>query len=124
MYALDEKMLTPEGANELFELQKSDDEEKPAEGFRTQAGCTSTVCLILPTAVICANAGDSRSICSISENAEPLSYDHKPDNEKEKQRIEAAGGSVVNGRVDGNLAVARALGDFTYKDYKEGGRDD
>jgi serine/threonine protein phosphatase PrpC len=51
-----------------------------------------------------------------------LSDDHKPDNPDERRRIEAAGGHVAQGmmgagpmRVDGDLAVSRCLGDFTYK---------
>lgn len=50
-----------------------------------------------------------------SFDAVPLSVDHKPDDKLEEARIVAAGGHVGAGRVDGNLAVARALGDFTYK---------
>ncbi len=42
--------------------------------------------------------------------------DHKPYNCEEKDRIEAAGGHVFMKRVDGDLAVSRALGDFQYKD--------
>ena len=41
--------------------------------------------------------------------------DHKPDHQEEKDRIIAAGGSVQFGRVDGNLAVSRAFGDFGLK---------
>jgi len=44
------------------------------------------------------------------------SEDHKPSNEKESKRIYDAGGHVQIGRVNGNLAVSRALGDFVYKD--------
>ncbi len=47
-----------------------------------------------------------------------LSEDHKPDNESERKRIEAAGGSVSENRVNGNLALSRALGDFEYKQNK------
>lgn len=44
-----------------------------------------------------------------------MSYDHKPTNEPEKQRIQAAGGFVDFGRVNGNLALSRAIGDFEFK---------
>lgn len=36
--------------------------------------------------------------------------------EEETRRIEAAGGAVLLGRVNGELAVSRAFGDFCYKD--------
>ncbi len=44
--------------------------------------------------------------------------DHKPFHDEERDRIEAAGGRVVMKRVDGDLAVSRALGDFQYKDER------
>ena len=44
-----------------------------------------------------------------------LSYDHKPNNELETKRILAAGGWVEFNRVNGNLALSRALGDFVFK---------
>jgi len=44
-----------------------------------------------------------------------LSVDHKPYDPVEKDRIEKAGGYVQTGRVNGNLAVSRALGDLEYK---------
>jgi serine/threonine protein phosphatase PrpC len=45
----------------------------------------------------------------------PLSFDHKPSEVSEKDRITEAGGFVKARRVDGDLAVSRALGDFVYK---------
>jgi serine/threonine protein phosphatase PrpC len=45
-----------------------------------------------------------------------LSFDHKPWLTVEKERIESAGGCVAMKRVDGELAVSRALGDFQFKD--------
>jgi protein phosphatase 1B len=44
-----------------------------------------------------------------------MSFDHKPYNAGEQARIEGAGGTVSMRRVNGDLAVSRALGDFTYK---------
>ena len=44
-----------------------------------------------------------------------MSEDHKPDNEGERKRIEAAGGFVEDGRVRGTLSLSRALGDMEYK---------
>jgi serine/threonine protein phosphatase PrpC len=44
-----------------------------------------------------------------------LSKDHKPDNDSELKRIKAAGGFVDDGRVQGIIAVSRAIGDWEYK---------
>ena len=44
-----------------------------------------------------------------------LFQDHKPSNPPERERIQNAGGSVMIQRVNGSLAVSRALGDFEYK---------
>lgn len=59
--------------------------------------------------------GDSRAVASVNGRAVPLSNDHKPCNEEESRRINAAGGWVEFNRVNGNLALSRALGDFTFK---------
>ena len=44
-----------------------------------------------------------------------MSYDHKPDNEIEFNRVKAGGGFVEDGRVQGAIAVSRAIGDWEYK---------
>lgn len=80
------------------------------------SGTTACVVIIAPQWVVCANAGDSRSVFSKhGHKAVPLSYDHKPDDEEEERRIRAAGGYVAGGRVEGDLAVSRGLGDFRFK---------
>ena len=80
------------------------------------SGTTANVVIVAPQWVVCANAGDSRSVFSKNGNkAVPLSYDHKPDDEEEERRIRAAGGYVAGGRVEGDLAVSRGLGDFRFK---------
>jgi protein phosphatase 1B len=83
------------------------------------SGCTSVVCVITPNHIICANAGDSRCVLGTGGGVVPMSYDHKPFDTAERDRIEAAGGTVQWKRVDGDLAVSRALGDFQYKTSDE-----
>lgn len=80
-----------------------------------QSGSTLTMVAVTPTDIICANTGDSRSVLSRAGTAIDLSNDHKPFLEEEKTRIERAGGHVKFNRVNGDLAVSRALGDFAYK---------
>ena len=63
----------------------------------------------------CANAGDSRCVAGLGGVARPLSTDHKPMDTLERERIEAAGGFVEFNRVNGTLALSRALGDFVFK---------
>ncbi|GMI41699.1 hypothetical protein TrCOL_g4531 [Triparma columacea] len=84
-----------------------------------RSGCTAICVVITPSHIICSNAGDSRSCYLTSSTVVALSDDHKPYNPGEMARIEAGGGYVSMKRVDGDLAVSRALGDFQYKD-KEG----
>jgi serine/threonine protein phosphatase PrpC len=79
------------------------------------AGCTATCVLITPTEIYCSNAGDSRTVLSKSKTAVDMSVDHKPDDVNERKRIYNANGFVEDGRVNGMLALSRALGDFEYK---------
>lgn len=86
----------------------------------SQAGCTAVVLLITPEKYYVANAGDSRCVLfSKDKNWTPLSFDHKPNDEKETNRIHHAGGIVVEGRINGNLNLSRAIGDFEFKGNKE-----
>ena len=81
-------------------------------------GCTANVILLKNRYLYIANSGDSRAVVAVKGLAIDLSFDHKPDNEKEKNRITKAGGTVTNGRVEGNLNLSRALGDLRYKKDK------
>lgn len=48
-----------------------------------------------------------------------MSFDHKPEDEPEMQRIQKAGGKVTpDGRVNGGLNLSRAIGDHAYKTNK------
>lgn len=71
--------------------------------------------MITKSEIICANAGDSRAVLGKKGKVKDLSVDHKPDTPSERNRIERAGGFVEESRVNGMLALSRALGDFEYK---------
>ena len=67
-----------------------------------------------------ANVGDARIILCRSGKALRLSYDHKGSDENEGKRISNAGGLILNNRVNGVLAVTRALGDTYIKELVTG----
>eukprot|EP01122_Echinamoeba_exundans_P010540 TRINITY_DN3969_c0_g3_i1.p1 TRINITY_DN3969_c0_g3~~TRINITY_DN3969_c0_g3_i1.p1 ORF type:complete len:437 (+),score=107.28 TRINITY_DN3969_c0_g3_i1:125-1312(+) len=71
-----------------------------------------------PWKLLVANIGDSRALISRNGNTVALTKDHKPTNDEELSRIRAAGGYVEFGRVDGQLALSRAVGDSPYKQNK------
>jgi protein phosphatase 2C family protein 2/3 len=101
-------------------FEKTDQDYKP-EANNDLTGSTACFVLLVNndqtgyTDVYCANIGDSRCVLFDHGRIAPLSFDHKPYSKKEKQRIIYAGGTVEHGRVNGDLALARAFGDFHYK---------
>lgn len=92
------------------------EDSQPSLEEEGDSGTTACVVMLTPEYIICANAGDSRAILARdNRKAIPLSHDHKPDNADEDRRIRLAGGFVAGGRVEGDLAVSRGLGDFRFK---------
>jgi len=67
-----------------------------------------------------ANVGDARIVLCRNGKALRLSYDHKGSDENEGRRVANAGGLILNNRVNGVLAVTRALGDAYMKDLVTG----
>jgi len=67
-----------------------------------------------------ANVGDARIVLCRNGRALRLSYDHKGSDENEGRRVANAGGLILNNRVNGVLAVTRALGDAYMKDLVTG----
>nr|2I0O_A Chain A, Ser/Thr phosphatase [Anopheles gambiae] len=80
------------------------------------SGCTAVVALLHGKDLYVANAGDSRCVVCRNGKALEMSFDHKPEDTVEYQRIEKAGGRVtLDGRVNGGLNLSRAIGDHGYK---------
>ena len=67
--------------------------------------------LLTGTTLTVHHVGDSRAVLSSAGKAVHLTCDHVPDSESEQTRIVAAGGSVVEGRLNDLLSVSRAFGD-------------
>ncbi|EGD73191.1 hypothetical protein PTSG_04905 [Salpingoeca rosetta] len=95
---------------------------------RMDGSCVLIAC-ILGTKLFTAHLGDSRAILCRDNKAVRLTEDHKPEIERERKRIEQAGGRIVKiGRVYRTtlktkedkapqvlLAVARSIGDLQLK---------
>ncbi len=95
------------------------------------SGSTCVIVFCISDKIICANAGDSRAILSTKNGIKVLSFDHKPDNKEEKERIIKSGGKVHPIREFGRfvgparvwvksgeypgLAMSRSIGDFVAK---------
>ena len=95
------------------------DEDIGKEEYAIETGTTSCVVLITKDEIICANAGDSRAMLKSGDDVIGLSSDHKPDLPGETKRIEKANHYVGLNRVDANLALSRAIGDFCFKDQPQ-----
>ncbi|XP_007895039.2 protein phosphatase 1B isoform X1 [Callorhinchus milii] len=80
-----------------------------------RSGSTAVGVMISPEHIYFINCGDSRAVLYRNAQLCFSTQDHKPCNPREKERIQNAGGSVMIQRVNGSLAVSRALGDYDYK---------
>ncbi|XP_011791416.1 PREDICTED: protein phosphatase 1B [Colobus angolensis palliatus] len=80
-----------------------------------RSGSTAVGVMISPKHIYFINCGDSRAVLYRNGQVCFSTQDHKPCNPREKERIQNAGGSVMIQRVNGSLAVSRALGDYDYK---------
>eukprot|EP00906_Rhabdomonas_costata_P026561 RCo037851 len=90
----------------------------------TSSGSTAAIAIITPLEgaqkqydVQISHVGDSRVLVGKNMGAALLhaTTDHKPSLKAERERIESCGGMVAMDRVDGALAMSRAMGDFEYK---------
>ncbi len=85
-----------------------------------RSGTTAGVLVIAGEEFWAANSGDTRVIIESDAGGVVLTQDHRPDLPAERARIESQGGRVIEldvPRVEGDLALSRALGDVYFKPY-------
>jgi len=118
----EELFKNPEEQREIYELLREACIE--ADNFIVGKGIASGTTLanfyIVHERFFSVNIGDSRVVIGTEDGACVLTEDHKPDMPGERSRIEAAGGVVIRFgvyRVQGELAMSRALGDAHLKPY-------
>eukprot|EP01147_Barroeca_monosierra_P002876 gene2876-8155_t len=106
----------------IHESFLSTDEEFKTKATREalRSGSTAVLAFFRGKKLYVAWAGDSQCmVIKKDEQAEHLTAPHKPEDEKEKARIEEAGGFVMcrmgTWRVNGMLAVSRSFGDINIK---------
>ncbi|XP_042477049.1 probable protein phosphatase 2C 49 [Macadamia integrifolia] len=81
----------------------------------SSSGTTALTALVLGRLLLVANAGDCRAVLCRKGEAIDMSQDHKPIYPSERRRVEALGGFVDDGYLNGVLSVSRALGDWDMK---------
>lgn len=79
-------------------------------------GSTAVALLVSPRFLYLAHCGDSRAVLSRAGAVAFSTEDHRPLRPRERDRIYDAGGTICRRRLEGFLAVSRALGDFAYKE--------
>ncbi|ELK12757.1 probable protein phosphatase 1N [Pteropus alecto] len=79
-------------------------------------GSTAVALLLSPRFLYLAHCGDSRAVLSRAGAVAFSTEDHRPLRPRERERIHDAGGTISRRRLEGSLAVSRALGDFAYKE--------
>jgi protein phosphatase PTC1 len=110
--------IAPALAKAAEEASKSEESSTLAAPEATHAKLKSAA--VRQRVLYTANVGDARIILCRQGKALRLSYDHKGSDENEGKRITNAGGLILNNRVNGVLAVTRALGDTYMKDLVTG----
>ncbi|KAM9371722.1 protein phosphatase 1F isoform 2-T2 [Phaethornis superciliosus] len=97
-----------------------------AKREKLRSGTTGVSALIVGSKLHIAWLGDSQVMLVQQGKAVTLMEPHKPEREDERTRIEALGGCVTYmdcWRVNGTLAVSRAIGDMCQKPYISGDAD-
>ncbi|XP_046484325.1 uncharacterized protein [Neodiprion pinetum] len=90
------------------------------------SGTTAVCALLSKRKLYIAWVGDSQAVLAKRGQITQLVNPHKPDRDDERERVNDMGGAVIHWgiwRVNGQLAVSRAIGDVQYKPYVTGDPD-
>ena len=105
--------------NELADAFKKSllnfDEKMSGAPDMEKCGCTVTGALITPNHFIIVNLGDSRTVVCRQKELFFTTLDHLPGLHEERERFEAADGIVCKNRINNELNISRALGNFSMK---------
>lgn len=106
-------------ADALVDAFETMDEELRRERLAEVQGTTMVVALVGTWHIGVASCGDSRGVLCRRNAAIRLTRDHKPHLPDEQARVRKQGGFVLDvkgcTRVNGILAMTRAIGDHTFK---------
>ncbi|KAL1214441.1 putative protein phosphatase 2C 43 [Cardamine amara subsp. amara] len=83
----------------------------------SSCGTTALTALVIGRHLMVANAGDCRAVLCRNGKAVDMSFDHKSTFEPERRRVEDLGGYFEGEYLYGDLAVTRALGDWSVKRF-------
>mmetsp|Transcript_6266 Transcript_6266/g.14232 ORF Transcript_6266/g.14232 Transcript_6266/m.14232 type:complete len:281 (+) Transcript_6266:96-938(+) len=117
---LRELRKTNSPADALLQAFRATDDEMLRRNI-TSSGCTACCCLLQEElqgrVIYTAHLGDSRAVLARSGSATRMTSmtDHKATDVLEAKRVIEAGGQIINDRVNGMLAMTRALGDHILK---------
>ncbi len=87
------------------------------EEAKPRGGSTALCSFLNNDQLHIANLGDSQAVVFQEDKFIELSSLHDFKNEQERLYAEEKGGTVINNRLEGELAVSRSIGDIKYKSY-------
>jgi protein phosphatase PTC1 len=118
--AIPESDLSSEKLVEVMTAVYAEVDENLKSAMPTSGACVVTALVKMigeKRWLIVANAGDSRAILSRDDGVSRLTFDHKPTEESEAQRVISSGAFIRDGRVNGMIGITRALGDHCMKQW-------
>lgn len=87
------------------------------EEAKPRGGSTALCSFLNSDQLHIANLGDSQAVVFQEDKYIELSNLHDFKNEQERLYAEQKGGTVINNRLEGELAVSRSIGDIKFKSY-------